>query len=151
MPPPVPLPADVQTWLRNAFQSCNEEVSAVLTRVPTNHETALDMTFIDHFAALATPVQFPSGWLVEISTYLLGGGRHFGDWPELPPPAGDCLHLGFLALFRQRGRLIRVERSPCCNPSGRTPTNWTGTEDSPLDHIRGFGLALPRTTTIGER
>ena len=82
MPPPIPLTADVQTWLRNAFQSCNEEVSAVLTRVSTNHETALDMTFIDHFAALAAPVQFPSGWLVEISAHFLGGGRHFEDWPE---------------------------------------------------------------------
>jgi hypothetical protein len=41
--------------------------------VPTNHETALDMTLTDHFAALATPVQFPSGWLVEISVHFLSG------------------------------------------------------------------------------
>jgi hypothetical protein len=84
MPPPIPLPADVQTWLRNSFQSCNEHVSAVLSRVPTNHETTLDMSFIDHFAGIVSPFQFPSGWVVQVSTHYLGGGRHVGDWPGLP-------------------------------------------------------------------
>jgi hypothetical protein len=68
MPSPIPLPADVQTWLRNAFGSCNEQVSAVVSRVPTNHETTLDMSFIDYFAAIAALVQFPSGWVPTIRT-----------------------------------------------------------------------------------
>jgi hypothetical protein len=56
------------------LRSCNEQVSAVVSRVPTKHETTLDMSFIDYFAAIATPVQFPSGWVVQISTHYLGGG-----------------------------------------------------------------------------
>lgn len=56
MPPPVPLPAYVQAWLRSAFGSCDEQVSTIVSRVPTNHETTLDMSFIDYFAAIATPL-----------------------------------------------------------------------------------------------
>jgi len=48
--PPIPIPSDVQVWLRDTFQSCNERVSSVVTRVPTTHETSLDMAFIEHFA-----------------------------------------------------------------------------------------------------
>jgi len=148
MPPPIPLPADVQTWLRNAFESCNEEVSAVLTRVPTNHETALDMTFIDHFAALATPVQFPSGWLVEISTHFLGGGRHFGDWPELPR-RWEIADIGFLVLFRQRGRLIR-SKVALLQSKRLYPDELEWDEDSPLDYIRGFGRFFRHDDDWGE-
>jgi hypothetical protein len=55
---------------------------AIVTRVSTTHETSLDMAFIEHFASIAAPFLFPSGWVVEISTHYLGGGRHFGDWPD---------------------------------------------------------------------
>lgn len=60
MPPPVPIPADVQGWLLGVFGSCNDRVSRVLTDVPTTHETPLDLTFIQHFLDVSAPHRFPS-------------------------------------------------------------------------------------------
>jgi hypothetical protein len=140
MPPPIPLPADVQTWLRNSFQSCNEHVSAVLSRVPTNHETTLDMSFIDHFAGIASPFQFPSGWVVQVSTHYLGGGRHVGDWPGLPR-RWEIADIGILVLFRQRGRLIR-SKVALLQSKRLYPDELEWDEDNPLDYVVGFGRLM---------
>jgi hypothetical protein len=142
MPPPIPLPADVQAWLRNAFGSCNEQVSAVVSRVPTNHETTLDMSFIDYFAAIATPVQFPSGWVVQISTHYLGGGRHVSDWPGFPR-RWEIADIGVLVLFRQRGRLIR-SKVALLQSKRLYPDELEWDEDSPLDYMAGFGRLMRR-------
>jgi len=125
MSPPVPLPVDVQTWLRSAFQGCNEKVSAVLSRVPTSHEVALDMAFIDHFGSIAAPVQFSSGWVVENSTHFLGGGRH----------------IGFLVLFRQGGKLLR-SKVALLQSKRLYPDELDWDEDSPLDYMAGFGRLM---------
>lgn len=140
MPPPIPLPPDVQFWLRNAFGSCNEQVSAVVSRVPTNHETALDMSFIDYFAAIATPVQFPSGWVVQISTHYLGGGRHVSDWPGLPR-RWEIADIGVLVLFRQHGRLIR-SKVALLQSKRLYPDELEWDEDNPLDYMIGFGRLM---------
>ncbi len=42
MPPPVPIPADVQAWLLDVFGACNERVSGIVSAVPTTWETSLD-------------------------------------------------------------------------------------------------------------
>ena len=140
MPPPIPLPVDVQTWLRSAFQRCNEQVSAVLSRVPTNHESALDMAFIDHFAGIAAPVQFPSGWVVEVSTHFLGGGRHVGDFPWLPR-RWEIADIGLLVLFRQGGR--RIRSTVALLQSKRLyPDELDWDEDSALDYMAGFGRLM---------
>lgn len=136
MPPPIPLPADVRAWLRSAFQGCNEQVSAVLSRVPTNHESALDMAFIQHFAAIAAPVQFSSGWVVEFSTHFLGGGRHVGDFPWLPR-RWEIADIGFLVLFRQGGKLIR-SKVALLQSKRLYPDELDWDEDSPLDYVVGF-------------
>lgn len=135
--PPVPIPTDVQTWLRGTFRSCNERVSSVMTRVPTTHETALDMAFIEHFTSMAAPVQFPSGWMVEVSTHFLGGGRHFGDWPELPR-RWEIADIGFLVLFRQNGKLIR-SKVALLQSKRLYPDELEWDEDNPLDYAIGFG------------
>ena len=137
MTPPVPIPSDVQGWLRQTFRSCNERVSAVVNRVPTTHETSLDMAFIEHFASMAAPVRFPSGWVVEISTHFLGGGRHFGDWPGLPR-RWEIADIGFLVLFRQGGRLIR-SKVALLQSKRLYPDEQDWDEDSPLDYMTGFG------------
>lgn len=137
MPPPIPFPPDVQSWIRGVFRSCNEKVAATVSRVPTIHETSLDMAFIEHFASMAAPVQFGSGWVVEFSTHYLGGGRHFGEWPELPR-RWEIADIGFLVLFRQRGRLIR-SKVALLQSKRLYPDELEWDEDSPLDYMRGFG------------
>lgn len=136
MAPPVPIPADVLSWLRDQFSSCNERVSAVLNQVPTTHETALDMAFIQHFAGVAAPVQFPSGWVVELSTHFLGGGRHFAELPELPP-RWEIADIGFLVLFRQGGRLIR-SKVALLQSKRLYSDEQEWDEDNPLDYMIGF-------------
>ena len=109
----------------------------MVNRVPTTHETSLDMAFIDHFASMAAPVRFPSGWVVEISTHFLGGGRHFGDWPGLPR-RWEIADIGFLVLFRQGGRLIR-SKVALLQSKRLYPDEQDWDEDSPLDYMTGFG------------
>ncbi len=107
MPPPVPIPADVRSWLLGVFGSCNERVSRIVSDVPTTHETPLDMSFIQHFVGITgAPHRFTSGWTVDLSTHYLGGGRHFADWPG-GPPRWEIADIGLLVLFRQGGKLVR--------------------------------------------
>lgn len=84
MPPPIPIPVDVRRWLNAVFAGCNERAATAMTQVPTIHEVPLDMTFIQHFVGVSVPRRFPSGWVVEISTHYLGGGRHYGEWGDWP-------------------------------------------------------------------
>lgn len=37
--PPVPISADVRSWLLDVFRTCNERVARVVTDGPTTHET----------------------------------------------------------------------------------------------------------------
>lgn len=134
MGPPVPFPPDVHAWLLNTFRTCNERVSSVLTRVPTTYETTLDMTFIEHFATISAPVQFPSRWTVQISTHFLGGGRHFG--PD--GPRWEIADIGFLVLFRQGGKLIR-SKVALLQSKRLYPDEIEWEEDNPVDYWYGFG------------
>jgi hypothetical protein len=94
------------------------------------------MAFIEHFASMAAPFRFPSGWVVEISTHYLGGGRHFGDWPEFPR-RWEIADIGFLVLFRQAGKLIR-SKVALLQSKRLYPDELEWDEDSPLDYMIGF-------------
>jgi hypothetical protein len=59
MPPPIPIPDDVRGWLRQVFADCNARVAKTISDMPTTHEVALDMTFIQHFIGLAAPCTHP--------------------------------------------------------------------------------------------
>jgi len=134
--PPVPIPVDVLNWLRDQFKGCNEHVSALLSRVPTTHEPNLDMAFIEHFAGVSAPVQFPSGWVVELSTHFLGGGRHFSEMLGMPP-RWEIADIGFLVLFRQGGQLLRSKVALLQSKRlYADELDWD--EDNPLDYMVGF-------------
>jgi hypothetical protein len=94
------------------------------------------MAFIEHFASMAAPFRFPSGWVVEISTHYLGGGRHFGDWPEFPR-RWEIADIGFLVLFRQAGKLLR-SKVALLQSKRLYPDELEWDEDSPLDYTIGF-------------
>lgn len=137
MPPPIPIPTDVRQWLRGAFRSCNEQVSGIVSQVPTTHEPALDMAFIQHFAGMAAPFRLPSDWLVRVQTHFLGGGRHFADLPHLPP-RWEIADIGVLVQFRQDGRTLR-SKVALLQSKRLYPDELDWDEDSPLDYIAGFG------------
>ena len=94
-----PIPDDVRDWVRHVFAACGSRTSRKISRIPTVHETSLDLTFIEHFSQFASAVRLPSEWLIRVDTHHLGGGRHFGQW--------EIADIGLLVLFRRRGRLIR--------------------------------------------
>jgi hypothetical protein len=68
---------------------------------------------------------------------LSWGGWHFADWPDLPP-RWEIADIGFLVLFRQRGRLIR-SKVALLQSKRLYPDELDWDEDSPLDYMRGFG------------
>jgi hypothetical protein len=98
------------------------------------------MSFIDRFAGIASPFQFPSGWVVQVSTHYLGGGRHVSDWPPLPR-RWEIADIGILVLFRQRGRLIR-SKVALLQSKRLYPDELEWDEDSPLDYMIGFGRLM---------
>jgi hypothetical protein len=133
---PIPIPADVRTWLLAAFSGCNDRISHILSDVPTTYETALDMSFIQHFVGLSAPRTFASGWTVDLSTHFLGGGRH---WAEEPygPRRWEIADIGLLVLFRQGGKLIR-SKVALLQSKRLYPDELDWDEDSPLDYMIGF-------------
>lgn len=136
MTPPVPIPADVRSWLLDVFGTCNERISKLITDVPTTHETPLDMTFIQHFLGVSVPFRFPSGWTVDLSTHYLGGGRHWGDWPDWPR-RWEIADIGLLILFRQGAKLLR-SKVALLQSKRLYPDELDWDEDSPLDYKIGF-------------
>lgn len=143
MAPPIPIPADVRSGLLDVFGTCNERISKLITDVPTTHETPLDMTFIQHFLGVSAPFRFPSGWTVDLSTHYLGGGRHWGDWPDWPR-RWEIADIGLLVLFRQGGNLLR-SKVALLQSKRLYPDELDWDEDSPLDYMIGFRRLLPDT------
>src|SRR5438477_10300348 len=98
---PISVPDDVRNWIRNVFADCNQAVAVKMTRVPTVHETSLDLTLIERLSAFSSPVRFDSEWLVRIDAHYLGGGRHFGQW--------EIADIGLLVVFRRGGAIVRTK------------------------------------------
>lgn len=95
----IELPDDVVDWVRHVFRECNEQTSALMTRIPNVHEGSLDHAFIYQFSRFSAPHRVPSDWLVTIENHFLGGRRHFGGW--------EIADIGLLVFFRKAGKVLR--------------------------------------------
>jgi hypothetical protein len=148
---PIPIPEDVREWIRNVFAECNTAVATKMARVPTVHETSLDLTFIERLSTYSTPVRLDSEWLVRIDTHYLGGGRHFGEW--------EVADIGVLAIYRQAGKIVRTKVG-LLQSKRLYPDEQEFREDEAIDYMVGFarlmrlheesflGVTEPRTFTF---
>jgi hypothetical protein len=96
------IPSDVRTWVRNAFRVANRRVSEAYSRMPTTREEALDLQLIAELSTTGPRTQLPSGWIVDIQTHFLGGGRHWGNW--------EVADIGVLISLRE-GAKLRATKS----------------------------------------
>ena len=132
--PPFSIPDAVTDWVRSVFCRVNERTSGKLSRIPTTHETSLDLTVIEQISQFASPFRLASDWLVRIDTHYLGGGRHFGEW--------EIADLGVLIIYRRAGIVQRTKigllQSKRLYPNELT----TEAEDHPIDYMVGFGRLL---------
>lgn len=134
MPPAsMDLPSEVIEYVRGIFSNCNTRVSSKLSRMPTTHETSLDLSFIEAISQFATPQRLSSDWVVRLDTHYLGGGRHFGEW--------EIADIGFIIVFRKKGtvplRKVALLQSKRLYPHEQAPE-----EDTPIDYMIGFGRLL---------
>ena len=53
---PFDLPGDVIDWIKRAFATCNDHVTAKLSTMPNTYETSLDMAFIEHLSSVSAPL-----------------------------------------------------------------------------------------------
>ncbi len=131
---PFPLPEAVKDWVRSAFRQVNERTARKLTRIPTTHETSLDLTVIEQISQFATPFRVVSDWLVRIDTHYLGGGRHFGEW--------EIADLGILIVYRRSG-IVQRTKIGLLQSKRLYPDELTvEAEDHPIDYMVGFGRLL---------
>jgi hypothetical protein len=133
MPDMLQLPDDVREWVREVFGACNHAVAAKMSRVPTAHETSLDLTFIERLSRFATPIRFESEWVVRLDAHYLGGGRHFGEW--------EVADVGLLVMFRRRGALIRTKVA-LLQSKRLYPDEQGFSEDEAIDYMVGFGRLM---------
>lgn len=137
----IPLPPDVRRWVRDVFASCNTRIAGKMSRIPTAHETSLDMTFIEHFSEFAAPVRFPSEWMVSIDTHYLGGMRHFGNW--------EIADVGLLFVFRRGGKVV-LTKVALLQSKRLYPVEDSFNEDHPLFYAVGFGRLMPPDQPFNE-
>lgn len=131
---PYLIPAEVKQWIKSVFAEVNRRTSNKLTRIPTIHETSLDLTVIEQISQFASPFRFVGGWLVSIDTHYLGGGRHFGEW--------EIADLGVLVIFR-KGRIVQRTKLGLLQSKRLYPDELTvDAEDHPVDYMIGFGRLL---------
>jgi len=104
-----------------------------MSRIPTVHETWLDLTLIEALSEFAIPVKLNSEWLVRIDTHYLGGGRHFGEW--------EIADIGILVMFRRKGKLERTKVG-LLQSKRLYPLEQGFSEDEPVDYMIGFGRLL---------
>ena len=136
---PIPLPPDVQKWVREVFASCNSRISSKLSRIPTAHETSLDMTFVEHFSEFSAPIRFPSEWIVTLDTHYLGGMRHFNSW--------EIADIGLLVVFRQAGKVV-LTKVALLQSKRLYPVEEDFNEDHPAYYELGFGRLLKPDTSF---
>lgn len=129
----IPLPPDVKAWIHDVFASCNQRISAKLSRIPTAHETSLDMTFVEHFSEFSAPIRFPSEWIVTLDTHYLGGMRHFYSW--------EIADIGLLIVFRRAGKAV-LTKVALLQSKRLYPVEEEFNEDHPAYYTLGFGRLL---------
>ena len=128
------MPGEVRAWLLSVFAEVNRRTSGKLTRMPTTHETSLDLTVIEQLSQVASPFRFPSNWLVRLDTHYLGGGRHFGSW--------EIADLGVLVIFRRPGVVERVKVALLQSKRLYPNEMMSKSEDLEIDYVVGFGRLL---------
>lgn len=124
------LPRDVVTWLRRVFRVCNFLVSSKLSRIPTMHESFLDLTIIECLTRVEAPILFPSGWRVTLETHFLGGFPMFRSW--------EIADIGFLLMLRRGGRLLR-SKVALLQSKRLYPVELTRDDDYERRQLIGFG------------
>ena len=127
---PIILPPDVVDFLDKVFSEANLRVTRKISRMPSIHETALDLSLIEVLSHYTAPIRFGSGWLVRIDTHYLGGGRHLGSW--------EVADVGIIVQFRQVGKLVR-SKIGLLQSKRLYPTKQEFEEDKPIDYLMGFG------------
>jgi hypothetical protein len=132
---PFQIPPDIINWIRTVFAGVNRRVSEKLTRVPTSHETSLDITLIEELSRYVAPFRFLSNWIVQLETHYLGGGRYWGRW--------EIADIGVLVIFR-RGGITQQTKIALLQSKRLYPVEaQSQAEDHPIDYEVGFGRLLP--------
>jgi hypothetical protein len=132
--PPLELPADVISWIRDVFAEVNRRATTKLSRNANVWETSLDMTVIDQLSQFTAPFRFPSEWIVRLDTHYLGGGGYWGRW--------EIADLGVLVVFRRRGQILATKIA-LMQSKRLYPSEIEGElEDLPVDYQIGFGRLL---------
>ena len=98
------VPAEVLTWVRDVFGSCNRAVTAQLSNNPNAAEESFDHAWIAHLNGYATPRRLGNGWTVKIETHFLGGMRHFRRW--------EIADIGILLFIRDPLRVATRHEFP---------------------------------------
>jgi hypothetical protein len=125
-----PIPDDVLGWLRNTFETCNARIAGKVSRIPTVHETSLDLTFVEFLSQVSAPVRLPSDWVVRLDVHYLGGMRHWGSW--------EIADIGVLFLLRHKGKVINAKIA-LLQSKRLYPEEQDFEEDRPIDYQIGFG------------
>jgi hypothetical protein len=92
---PMSLPSEVHDYVRYVFEGANRRVAEKMTRIPTTHETSLDLTLIESISQFAVLQRVTANWTVRLDTHYLGGGRHFGQW--------EIADIGFIVVMEGPG------------------------------------------------
>lgn len=129
------VPAEVLTWVRDVFGSCNRAVTAQLSNNPNAAEESFDHAWIAHLNDYATPRRLGNGWTVKIETHFLGGMRHFGRW--------EIADIGILLFIRDPVR-VATRKVALLQSKRLYPTTMTVREETTVDYEIGFArLADP--------
>ncbi|MGH2703463.1 MAG: hypothetical protein ACRDJ2_17055 [Actinomycetota bacterium] len=123
------LPAEVLDYVRSVFAECRKRAATKMSRMPTTHETALDLSIIDCILEFGAPQRLAARWVVRLDAHYLGGGRHFGEWE-----IGD---IGLIVVIRERG-VVRLRKLAILQSKRLYPNEQSFEEDTPLDYAIGF-------------
>jgi hypothetical protein len=140
---PIPLAADVVSYLREVFDIANRRVTARLDRMPTTHEETLDFALIDALAEARGPHQTSSGTVVDVDAHFVGSGRHWDRW--------EVADLGVIINFRRVNVLLRT-KVVLLQSKRLYPREAEFTEDLGLVRPGGFGSLMVQSlpATLGQ-
>jgi hypothetical protein len=125
----------VVDWVTSTFRECNARISEKLTNNPNLPEESLDLTWIEHFSQLTSPITLSSSWTVKFETHFLGGLRHFRRW--------EIADIGVLLFIRRGGRIAR-SKVALLQSKRLYPTTNQVREEHLIDYMTGFArLADP--------
>ena len=133
------LPPAVIEYVREVFAECSKRAATKMSRMPTTHETSLDLSVIDCVSSFAGPQQVDGQWLVTLDAHYLGGGRHFGEW--------EVADLGLIVVIRDRGK-VQLRKVALLQSKRLYPNEQGFEEDTPLDYVIGFARLMPDDVSV---